>query len=109
MSVLLSFFIYIFSGLTAANAFQLLKSCDFRVVSNWSKLCASLGVSLEDRKRLRTQAMLTGNYDDSLEECLDIWIKSEQEVASWEQLFKAVEREERVTAKRMREKYEGWK
>lgn len=95
--------------LTAENARQLLKACDFRIVSNWSKLGASLRVPLEDRKRLRTQAMLTSNYDDCLEECLDIWIKNGEHTATWEELFTAVEREERVTAKRMRDKYKEWK
>ena len=98
-----------FSVLTAENALQLLKLCEFRIVSNWSKLGATLGVPLEDRKRLRTQAMLTGNYEDSLEECLQIWIKNSKEKATWNQLFTAVEREERVTANRMKDKYGEWK
>lgn len=101
--------VYTVIELTAGNAFQLLKACDFRIVSNWSKLGASLRVSIEDRKRLRTQAMLHSNYDDCLEECLDIWIKNEEHKASWEELFTAVEREEKVTAKRMRDKYKEWK
>ncbi len=77
-------------------------------MSNWSKLSSTLGVPLEERKRLRIQAMLNSNYEDSLEECLQIWIKNSDDRATWDQLFTAVEREERVTAKRMRDKYEEW-
>ncbi len=79
------------------------------MVSNWSKLAATLGVPLEDRKRLRTQTLIVSNYDDCLEECLDIWIKNSHHKATWDELFKAVAREEKVTSKRMRDTYEDWK
>ena len=99
----------LFAGLTSSNALELLRSCNFRIVSNWSNLGATLGVSLEDRKRLRTQALMTGDYNVCLEECLDLWLKNSDGIPSWEQLFLAVEREEKVTAKKMREQYELWK
>ena len=88
-------YIYFVIALTSQNAFQSLKSCDFRIVSHWSNLAGTLGVSLEDRKQLRTQALLHNNYGDSLQECLDIWITNSDGRATWEELYQAVEQSSR--------------
>ena len=87
--------------LVCNTAIKELKNHGFRTTKNWHQLGGFLGVSLEDRRRLATQAHITGNYEIALEECLDIWIMNDRE-ASWNKLIRAVERYEKDTAKRLR-------
>ena len=78
-----------------------MKSCGFRVYSSWSGVGRSLGVGIEDRKRLRTMALITGNFDEALEDCLDMWIKNGKTIATWEQLLTAINNEEKDTYRKM--------
>ena len=86
--------------LTCNNALRALNG--FITTSHWHQLGSDLGVSLDERRRLREQALIAQNYDAALEECLDIWIKNSKE-ASWNVLIQSVERLEISTADRMRE------
>ena len=51
---------------------------------------------------LRQKGLQTENYNEILEEAIDIWIKNGS--ASWKKLIQAVEMEERNTAKTLRMK-----
>lgn len=88
--------------LTAIKATNLLRESGFRTFSNWSKLACTLEVSLEDRKRLRQKGRLTDDYNEILEESLSIWINGGN--ASWDKLIKAVEIEEKNTARTLKTK-----
>ena len=88
--------------LTCRDALRALKDNGFLTTSHWHQLGSDLGVSLDERRRLREQALIAQNYDVALEECLDIWIRNSKE-ASWDVLIQAVERLEIATADRMRQ------
>ena len=88
--------------LTCNNALRALKDNGFLTTSHWHQLGSDLGVSFDERKRLREQALIAQNHDAALEECLDIWIRNSKE-PSWNVLIQAVERLEISTADRMRE------
>ena len=76
--------------MTAVNALQLLiKSC-FNVKDKWNELTILLGVSLEERKRLKTIASSDQDYHFALEEGLQWWITNGT-APSWEELISAVE------------------
>ena len=95
--------------LTALNAFKLLKECNFGIHNNWANLARTLRVPLEERKRLRQNAILLhdGRYDEALEESLDIWIRS-GENPTWDTLISAVRDLEKNTANAMERKlHEG--
>lgn len=95
-----------FIELTAYNAVTLLKQCEFRIFTNWSRVAGTLGVPLEDRKRLRQRGLLGDDYVDILEEAIQIWISSGQ--ASWDKLLDAVEQVEKNTANKMRERLSSY-
>ena len=95
--------------LTALNALKLLKECNFGIHNNWTNLARTLRVPLEERKRLRQNAILLhdGRYDEALEESLDIWIRS-GENPTWDTLISAVRDLEKNTANDMERKlHEG--
>jgi hypothetical protein len=88
--------------LTADKATTLLKESGFRVFSCWSKIGCTLGIPLDERNRLRQKGLIADNYDEILEEMLEIWIS--RGGATWNKLIHAVELEERNTAHTLREK-----
>lgn len=86
--------------MTAHYAVQVLKECEFRMYSNWKKVAATLGVSLDDRRRLTDSGRISDDYEEVMEKALTLWINKGG--ATWEQLIDAVEREEKNTARRMK-------
>lgn len=79
---------------------QLLRDCDFRMFTNWSKVSRSLGITLDDRNRLKHKGMISDDWSDVMESALTIWIDSGQ--ATWDKLIEAVESEEKNTALKMK-------
>ena len=57
--------------LTANSAIRLMTDCDIRL-SKWSELGAALGVPADKREEFRQQL----GCHDSLEECLEYWIRN---------------------------------
>ena len=76
--------------LTSNNALRLLIKSGFAVEDKWSKLTILLGVSLEERRRLKTMASSDQDYHFALEEGLQWWITNGT-VPCWEELISAVE------------------
>ena len=75
----------------------------------WTELTSLLGVSLEERKRLKTMASSDQDYHFALEEGLQWWITNSTD-PSWEELILAVENsvDEGIAAKMRQEvKSEG--
>ena len=67
-----------------------LDSCAFPINTKWDHLASKLGISLDERHRLRQMALLDGgNFRHALEEILDWWIGNKD--ATWQKLFSAVE------------------
>ena len=56
----------------------------------WNKLTALIGVSLDERRRLKTMATNDNDYEFALEEGLEWWINNGTNV-SWIELISAIE------------------
>ena len=76
--------------LTSNNALRLLIKSGFAVEDKWSKLTSLLGVSLEERRRLKKMANSDQDYHFALEEGLQWWITNGT-APCWEELISAVE------------------
>ena len=76
--------------MTSSNALRLLVKSGFVVKDKWTELTSLLGVSLEERKRLKTMASSDQDYHFALEEGLQWWITNSTE-PSWKELISAVE------------------
>ena len=85
---------------TANSACKLIRHCGFRI-TKWSALGTDFDVPIEKREQFRLERL---SLEDSLEECLDYWIRSVPGNKSWESLCDIVERHEKNTAKQMRVK-----
>ena len=83
--------IYFNIELTSSNALRLLVKCGFVVKDKWTELTSLLGVSLEERRRLKTMASSDQDYHFALEEGLQWWITNST-APSWEELISAVEK-----------------
>ena len=76
--------------MTSSNALRLLVKSGFVVEDKWTKLTSLLGVSLQERRRLKAMASSDQDYHFALEEGLQWWITNSAE-PSWEELISAVE------------------
>ena len=82
--------LYFKKELTSSNAIRLLSKSGFVVKDNWTELMSLLGVSLQERRRLKTMASSDQDYHSAFEEGLQWWI-SNGIARSWEELISAVE------------------
>ena len=69
---------------------QHLVKSGFMIEDKWNKLTSLLGVSLEERRKLKTMANSDQDYHFALEEGLQWWITNGT-APSWEELISAVE------------------
>ena len=76
--------------LTAVNALRLLIKSRFDVKDKWTELTILLGVSLEERRRLKTMVSIDQDYHFALEEGLQWWITNGI-APSWKEFVSAVE------------------
>ena len=76
--------------MTSNNALRLLIKSGFVVKDKWSELNILLGVSLEERRRLKTVASSDHDFHSALEEGLQWWITNGT-APCWEELISAVE------------------
>ena len=76
--------------LTAVNALRLLIKSRFDVKDKWTELTILLGVSLEERRRLKTMVSSDQDYHFALEEGLQWWITNGN-APSWKEFVSAVE------------------
>ena len=75
--------------MTSSNALRLLVKSGFVVKEKWTELISLLGVSLEERRRLKIMASSDQDYHFALEEGLQWWITNSTD-PSWEELILAV-------------------
>ena len=76
--------------LTSTNILRLLVKNGFDVEKKWSKLITLIGVSLDERRRLKTMATNDYDYEFALEEGIQWWIDNGTNV-SWSELISAIE------------------
>ena len=86
--------------LTANSATRLMKDCGIRL-SKWSDYGTDLGVPVDKREEFR-QCRLSNQ--ESLEECVDYWLRNATGTKSWESLCSIVDKHDEVTANKMRAK-----
>ena len=77
--------------MTSNNALRLLIKSDFVVKDKWTELINHLGVSLEERRRLKTIASRDQDYNSALMGGIQWWIKNSTPLPSWEELILTVE------------------
>ena len=75
--------------MTSSNALRLLVKNGFAIKNKWSELISILGVSLEERKRLKTIASSDEDFHFVLEEGLQWWITNGT-APTWEEFISAV-------------------
>ena len=77
--------------MTSNNALRLLIKSGFVVKDKWTELISHLGVSLEERRRLKTIASKDQDYNSALKGGVQWWIENSTPLSSWEELILAVE------------------
>ena len=77
--------------MSSSNALRLLVKSGFVVKEKWTELISLLGVSLDERRRLKTMANTDHDYHFALEEGLQWWINNTS-TASWVDLTSAVDK-----------------
>ena len=87
-------------NLTANSATRLMRDCGIRL-ANWSDFATDFGVPVDKRKEFRQLGLST---QESLEECVDYWIRNVPGNKSWRTLCSIVDKHENDTANKMRAK-----
>ena len=87
-------------NLTANSATIMMKDCGIRL-SNWSDFGTDLGVPVDKREGFRQRKL---SEQESLEECVDYWLRNATGNKSWESLCCIVDKHDKVTANKMRAK-----
>ena len=87
-------------NLTSSSATRLMRDCDIRL-SKWSDFATDFDVPVDKREEFRQRRLST---QESLEECLDYWIRNVPGNKSWESLCSIVDKHDKVTANEMRRK-----
>ena len=77
-----------------------MKDCGIRL-SKWSDVGADFGVPVDKREEFRQRRLST---QESLEECLEYWIRNVPGNKSWEILCSIVDKQDIDTANQMRTK-----
>ena len=91
---------FVAGNLTANSATRLMRDCEIRL-SNWSDIAADFGVPVDKRQEFRQRGL---SNQESLEECVDYWIRNVPGNKSWESLCSIVDKHEKDTANKMRAK-----
>ena len=98
-------FILYLTDFTTNNALNLLEECEFLINSKWEKLARNMGISLNERHRLRALAITQSlNCETALEEAIDMFQRASAIPVSWDMFVSRVENVDRLTAAKMRRK-----
>ena len=82
-----------------------MEECDFPINSKWEKLARNMGISLNERHRLRELAITQClNYATALEEAIDKFQRASTRPVTWDMFISRVKIVDRSTAKQMRRK-----
>ena len=90
---------------TTNNALNLLEDCEFPINSKGEKLARNMGISLNERHRLRALANTQSlNYEAALEEAIDMFERASTRPVTWDTFILRVENVDQLTATKMRRK-----
>ena len=93
------------TAFTTNNALILLEECEFPINSKWEKLARNMGISLDERHRLRALTNSQGlDCETALEEAIDIFRRASIRPVTWDMFISRVKTVERLTATKMRRK-----
>ena len=82
-----------------------MEECDFPINSKWEKLARNMGISLNERHRLRELAITQSfNYATALEEAIDMFQRASTRPVTWDMFISRVKNVDRLTATKMRRK-----
>ena len=97
-------FILYLTAFTTNNALNLLEECEFPINSKWEKLARNMGISLDDRHRLRIAISQGLSSETALEEAIDIFRRASIRPVTWNIFISRVKTVERLAATKMRRK-----
>ena len=95
------------TAFTSNDALNLLEECEFPINSKWEKLARNMGISLDERCRLRALAITQDlNYGAALEEAIDEFQRARTSTTpvTWDMFISRVENVDQLTATKMRKK-----
>ena len=82
-----------------------MEECDFPINSKWEKLARNMGISPDERYRLRALAITQDlNYATALEEAIDMFQRASTRLVTWDMFISRVKIVDQSTAKQMRRK-----
>ena len=93
------------TAFTSNNALNLLEECEFPINSKWGKLARYMGISFDERCRLKESAFTQSfNYENSLEEAILMFQTGSARPVTWDVFISRVENVDQLTATKMRKK-----
>ena len=92
------------TAFTSNNALNLLEECEFPINSKWEKLTRNMGISLDERHRLRVAISQGLNSETALEEAIDMFRRNSTRPVTWNMFISRVKSVDQLTATKMRRK-----
>ena len=93
------------TAFTSNNALNLLEECEFPINSKWEKLARKMGISPDQRHRLRALAITQSlNCETALEEAIDMFQRASTRPVTWDMFVSRVENVDLLTATKMKRK-----
>ena len=98
-------FILYLTAFTSNNALNLLEECEFPINLKWEKLARNMGISLDERHRLRVAISQGLNSETALEEAIHMFQSANTRPVTWNMFISRVKSVDRFTATKMRRKF----
>ena len=83
---------------------NLLEECDFPINSKWENLTRNMGISLDERHRLRVTISQGLSSETALEEAIDMFKRASTRPVTWNMFVSRVENVDLLTATKMKRK-----
>ena len=97
-------FILYFTDFTSINALNLLEECKFSINAKWETLARIMGISLDERHRLRVAISQGLNSETALEETIDMFQRGSTRPVTWHMFISRVRCVDQITATKMSRK-----
>ena len=97
-------FILYLTDFTSNNALNLLKECEFSIDSKWEKLARNMGISLDERHRLKVAISQDLNSETALGEAIEMFQRDSKRPVTWDMFISRVRCVDQLTATKMRRK-----
>ena len=91
-------FVLYLTAFTSNNALNLLEECEFPINAKWEKLARNMGISLDERHRLRLAISQGLNSETALEEAIDMFLRDNTRPVTWDMFISRVRCVDQFTA-----------